>query len=157
VFAITSDFTSAVLEGRDDIERIPGRLRATESPADAELAQHAERGMRFIARDAVRLGAPGRAAIERTYEQVRSIHAQAYDWEPPDLGSPARRASASMSMRQYVRRWITEWDLVRLDPTYQPQTIVTDIAMDYSEEPGLEDSPDDQAGLFATSDVQLER
>ncbi|MCC7107447.1 MAG: DUF2791 family P-loop domain-containing protein [Chloroflexi bacterium] len=157
VFAITSDFTSAVLEGRDDIERIPGRLRATESDADAELAQHAERGMRFIARDALRLSAPGRATIERTYEQIRSIHAQAYGWEPPDLGPSARRATVSMSMRQYVRRWINEWDLLRLDPSYQPRSVVTDLAMDYSEEPGLEGPPDDQADRIAASDAQPEQ
>jgi hypothetical protein len=27
-------------------------------------------------------------------------------------------------MRQYVRAWINEWDLVRLDPQFRPQTEV---------------------------------
>ena len=43
-----------------------------------------------------------------------------------------------MSMRQYVRRWINEWDLKRLDPDYRARTIVADLAMDYSEDPDLE-------------------
>ena len=33
-FALTADFSSFVLEGRNDVERIPGRLRASEPPAD---------------------------------------------------------------------------------------------------------------------------
>ena len=74
-----------MLEGRNDIERIPGRLRASESEADSVLARRAERGMRFSAREAVRLRGPDLPAIERTYEQVRTIHAQAYHWDPPPL------------------------------------------------------------------------
>jgi hypothetical protein len=34
-------------------------------------------------------------------------------------------------MRQYVRAWINEWDLVRLDPSYQPITDVVDVPGDY--------------------------
>ena len=44
-------------------------------------------------------------------------------------------------MRQYVRAWISEWDLVRLDPAFSPQTEVVDIASDYSEDRALEDTP----------------
>ena len=138
VFALTSDFASFVLEGRNDIERIPGRLRATESEADSLLARQAERGMRLIARDALRLRGPERTAIDGTYEQVRALHARAYRWEPPELEAEARFAGASVSMRQYVRRWINEWDLKRLDPNYRARTIVADLAMDYSEDPDLE-------------------
>jgi hypothetical protein len=138
VFALTSDFSSFVLEGRNDVERIPGRLRATESPSDTLLARQAERGMRLIAREAQRLRDPDRPTIERTYQQVQSIHGQAYQWEPPPLGPEARYTGASISMRQYVRRWINEWDLRRLDPTYRADTMISDLAMDYSEDPDLE-------------------
>jgi hypothetical protein len=36
-------------------------------------------------------------------------------------------------MRQYVRAWITEWDLRRLDPTYEPEIEATRLVVDLSE------------------------
>ena len=45
-------------------------------------------------------------------------------------------------MREYVRRWINEWDLRRLDPTYRPEIQVTSLAIDYSEDPDLETPPE---------------
>src|SRR5439155_12622572 len=55
VFAITQDFATLVLQQRNDLERIPGRLRVTESEADAAIADAAEVGMRLIGRDRVAL------------------------------------------------------------------------------------------------------
>jgi hypothetical protein len=42
-------------------------------------------------------------------------------------------------MRQYVRAWINEWDLVRLDPNYQPVSDVVDVPNDYGELRELDD------------------
>ena len=42
-------------------------------------------------------------------------------------------------MRQYVRAWINEWDLVRLDPGYRPIPDVVDIPGDYREIAELND------------------
>jgi hypothetical protein len=36
-------------------------------------------------------------------------------------------------MRQYVRAWINEWDLVRLDPGYRPITDAVEIPAGYEE------------------------
>jgi hypothetical protein len=41
-------------------------------------------------------------------------------------------------MRQYVRAWINEWDLVRLDPDFRPQTMAVEIVSDYREDNDLE-------------------
>jgi hypothetical protein len=41
-------------------------------------------------------------------------------------------------MRQYVRAWINEWDLIRLDPEYQPETESVNVVSDYRENPDLE-------------------
>ncbi|MDQ2722253.1 MAG: hypothetical protein M3Y19_02960 [Actinomycetota bacterium] len=46
-------------------------------------------------------------------------------------------------MRQYVRAWINEWDLVRLDPAYQPATEVLDVVSDYGEQAELDSSEGD--------------
>jgi hypothetical protein len=41
-------------------------------------------------------------------------------------------------MRQYVRRWINEWDLLRLYPDYRPTIEVGQLTVDYAEDPDLE-------------------
>jgi len=49
-------------------------------------------------------------------------------------------------MRQYVRAWINEWDLLRLDPDFQPQTVAVTIASDYREDTALEETGDADGG-----------
>lgn len=143
VFAITTDFAEAVLEQRKDATLIPERLRAAESAADNLLATHAERGMRMIAREAARLALPSRAAVDRTHAHVHAIHARAYDWQPPL--APYERL-ATTSMRQYVRRWINEWDLQRLYPGYQVDTVISELKLDYSEDADLEVPAEEATG-----------
>ena len=46
-------------------------------------------------------------------------------------------------MRQYVRAWINEWDLRRLDPSYSPEIAVSDVIVDLSD--GFEPSADDSS------------
>jgi len=41
-------------------------------------------------------------------------------------------------MRQYVRAWINEWDLIRLDPGFRPDSVAADIASDYREDDTLD-------------------
>ena len=132
-----------MLEERKDATLIPERLRASESPTDQILASHAERGMRLISREAVRLSLPNRTMVDQTHERVRDIHARAYDWQPPPAAAFERLATTSM--RQYVRRWINEWDLQRLYPGYQVDTIVGELKLDYSEEAALETPPEGEA------------
>ena len=68
-FAITTDFDAAVLQDKGDLERVPGKLRASGVDADARLASQAEQGMRMIVREPVRLRGPDRAMLERTREE----------------------------------------------------------------------------------------
>lgn len=112
VFAITQDFATLVPQQRNDLERIPGRLRATESEADSALADAAEIGMRLIERDRVPLSPPDPRHLDQLRERLRQLHGLAYDWSPPPLDVGER--TTSTRMRQYVRRWINAWDLVRL-------------------------------------------
>ena len=137
-FAITADFDAAVLQDRGDLEAVPGKLRASGVDADATLARHAEQGMRMIAREPLRVRGPDRAMLERTRAEVRGLHATAFGWDPPDLG--AGELLSTTRIRQYVRRWINQWDLARLYPDYTPATVIADLAVDYSEHPELETS-----------------
>ena len=45
-------------------------------------------------------------------------------------------------MRQYVRAWINEWDLRRLDPGYQPEISVAGLDVDLGTDSELE-GPDE--------------
>ncbi|MBI3966630.1 MAG: DUF2791 family P-loop domain-containing protein [Chloroflexi bacterium] len=142
VFAITVDYAASVLQDRNDEEAIPGKLRATGLDSSRLLASQAERGMRLISRGAMRLDRPTASAIEEARDLVREIHASAYRWEPPPLATHERLGTTSM--RQYVRRWINEWDLKRLNPEAPVEMVVTDLTMDYSENPALEAPSEDE-------------
>lgn len=131
VLAITSDFEAAVLDARNDRDAVPGRLRASGREADQLLAPRAERGMRLIGR-ALKLPPPSARTIDETYAKVRALHGQAYAWSPPAVSSAER--ATSTSMREYIRWWITEWDLKRLFPDYQPDIEVQSLTQDYSED-----------------------
>jgi P-loop Domain of unknown function (DUF2791) len=145
VLAITDDFDGAVLGAKGDLEEIPNRLRAKQTASDDILAGQAEEGMRIISREMVRLEPPSKEELERTYDRLRIIHGEAYGWEPPDVAGiehlPTNR------MRQYVRAWINEWDLVRLDPEYTPDIEVLEVELGYSEDKDLgvssEETPSD--------------
>lgn len=147
VSAITRDFETAVLQDRGDEEKIPGRLRASGLEADALLASQAERGMRLIQQGQVVLQSPNPGSIASTRDRIREIHGRAYDWQPPPLALD--HGPHSTRMREHVKRWINEWDLIRLYPGYQPNTVVEPIEPDnYTESPELE-TPDDVQGSGA--------
>ncbi len=136
VLAITTDFEEEILQEREDLDKVPGKLRARASETDLLLASQAERGMRIIQRERAPLKAPDSTVLEQTYEKVRSIHAQAYGWEPPPVSSV--EPLGTTRMRGYVKGWITEWDLKRLDPGYKVEIEVTELKQDYTEDSDLE-------------------
>jgi hypothetical protein len=41
-------------------------------------------------------------------------------------------------MREYVKGWITRWDLQRLDSAYKPEIEVTQLGPHYDEDADLE-------------------
>ncbi len=144
VLAITDDYATSVLEGKNDLEYIPGRLRAWDlSSAGDALVRQAEQGMRLI-QHAARLQPASYDAIDEMREQVRWIYEHAYAWPAPLL--PLERRERSTSMRQYVRRWITEWDLRRLEPGYAPDLIVGDVQTRYGEDRDLATPSDEEEG-----------
>lgn len=137
VAAITDDFEAAVLTGKNDRDALPGRLRDKQTEEYSEVAALAEVGMRHIERDLVRLTPPDKAELDRAYHTLRRLHGKAYDWAPPDVTGLERLGATRM--RQYVRAWINEWDLVRLDPDYRPVTDVVELRGDYQELTELDD------------------
>ena len=140
VLAMTDDFEAAVISGRNDRELVPEKLRAKQTPEATELAAAAAQGMRIIDREMQLLTPPDEAELSRTYAMLKELHGEVFGWLPPDVGGLERLGATRM--RQYIRTWINEWDLLRLDPSYRPETDVVDISSDYREDPDLETSGD---------------
>lgn len=136
VLAMTSDFAAAVLTQKNDRELVPGKMRAKQRPEWDELAAAADVGMRLIERQMHLLEPPDDAELDGAYARLKALHAEAFGWDPPDIGGLERLGATRM--RQYVRAWINEWDLVRLDPEYVPDLEVLGIAPDYREDPDLD-------------------
>ncbi len=132
VLTTVDDFEAQVLVGKNDLELIPKRLRMKATAESELLAAQAEIGMRVMEREQVRLQPPDRDELDRTYRKLRSIHAAAFGWEPPDVEGLERLPSNRM--RQYVRAWINEWDLRRLDPAYVPDLATSDLVVDLSDD-----------------------
>ena len=136
VLAMTDDFEAAVITGKKDRENIPAKLRDRQSPEASELAARAGLGMRIIDREMTLLTPPDAAELDRTYARLKELHGAAFGWTPPDIAGLERLGATRM--RQYIRAWINEWDLLRLDPEFQPQTEALFLDTDYREDTDLE-------------------
>jgi P-loop Domain of unknown function (DUF2791) len=140
VLAISADFEAAVLGEKNDAEMVPGKLRASVKDADHLLATRAERGMRTIRSSLMRLVPPTADGVQSTYQRISEIYDEAFGWRPPALVT-APRIESSSRMRQFVRRWITEWDLSRLYPNQAPNVVFQPLpAASYADDPDLEPS-----------------
>jgi len=136
VLAMTDDFDAAVLTAKNDRELVPSRLRAKQNSEWDEIARAAEAGMRLVERSMLLLAQPDAAELERAYTVLKGLHGEAFGWEPPDVAGLERLSATRM--RQYVRAWINEWDLVRLDPGYTPETEAVAMEFRYDEEADLD-------------------
>jgi hypothetical protein len=137
VLAMTDDFEAAVITERNDREQVPAKLRGKDTAEAGELAGAAEAGMRVIDREMTLLAPPDAAELDQAYRRLKALHAEAFEWHPPDVAGLERLGATRM--RQYVRAWINEWDLVRLDPHYRPETETVEVRSDYREDEALTD------------------
>ena len=143
VLAMTDDFEAAVITGRNDRELVPEKLRAKQTPEATALAAEAARGMRIIDREMQLLTPPDEAELAQAYARLKELHGEVFGWRPPDVSGLERLGATRM--RQHVRTWINEWDLLRLDPSCRPETEVVGISSDYSVDPALETIEDTAA------------
>lgn len=136
VLAMTDDFEAAVVTGKKDKDVVPAKLRGSAAGDAGELAADAVLGMRIIDREMKLLTPPDDVELDRAYAKLKELHGTAFDWSPPDIEGLERLGATRM--RQYIRAWINEWDLVRLDSAFVPRTIAVDVASDYREDTDLE-------------------
>jgi len=147
VYAITDDFVSAVIETRQDTERLSERLmlkgREPEATAAVAAIRHIEDTVRRH-----RLPLPGAEELARDCNRLREIYSDAYDWPAPAL-RPGERTATS-TMRQFIKAWVTQWDMARLGDAAGPIVMGT-MANNYQVDEGLavaepEDGGDEQSG-----------
>ncbi|HEY3266204.1 MAG TPA: BREX system ATP-binding domain-containing protein [Armatimonadota bacterium] len=134
VYTITEDYAGQVLRGRkNDLVTIPARLEGTR---DEPYIPFAQAGMEAIERRGTALHAVSRERWQNTGASVRQLYSEAYGWEAPETDHQ-REYSTSTPMRQYVRSWITVWDLRRL---YNAEAhLVSDtLTMSYDEDSDLQ-------------------
>jgi hypothetical protein len=142
VASIIDIFASEVLEGKNDLEKVPGKLRVQGSTDDLLLASQAEQGMRIIEGEGTELVSPDSSMLQAIYAKVKSIYADAYDCSPPDVTGLG--ILEPTTMRHHVKSWITEWDLKRKDPNYESiiETKAGELEMGYLEDKDLQVSPE---------------
>jgi hypothetical protein len=67
------------------------------------------------------------------------MYGAAYDWPVPPLPPPER--TSSRTMRQYIKGWITQWDLRRLEHS-EVRLVSESMASNYAEDPNLAEPPE---------------
>ena len=92
--------------------------------------------MKAISTQLLLLTPPDSAELDQAYATLKTLQAAAYDWSPPDVTGIERLGATRM--RQYVRAWIKQWDLVCLDPAYTPSTQTVEVLSSYEQNEDLE-------------------
>ncbi len=128
-YAITDDFAAAVINARLDSEKLPERLALKGRDAEAALALA---GIHHIERTVLqhRLLLPTSDDLALCHDKVLRLYSTAYAWPAPAL--PPGERTSSRTMRQYIKGWITQWDLRRLDGS-DVALVSGSIASDYTE------------------------
>lgn len=132
-YAITDDFVTAVINARLDSERLPERLTLKGRAKEAALALSA---IRHIERTVLqnRLMPPTLNDLATCHDKVRQLYSTAYGWPAPPLSPPER--TSSRTMRQYIKGWITQWDVRRLGGG-EVLLVAGGIASNYTEDATL--------------------
>lgn len=143
VAAITDDFADEMFARRHDDELVPERLEERGLSVQAALAKKA---IAWLAQRQYRLSPPNEDQLRASLDKIMSLYAAAYGWQPPATEIGERLAGKSM--RQYVKSWITAWDIERLY-NQTPKIETVPIPADYSENLDIEqataNSPSDDA------------
>lgn len=144
VGAITPDYAAAVIDEKDDRNQIGFRFRARGDLESELTAALAESAIDAIEREVLRLREPSQDDLTSVLARLSEVYATAYDCQPVALDASLK---AGRQMREYIRSWITTWDLKRVAPAYEPDIELEHLADDYREDALLEKgAEDDDAG-----------
>jgi hypothetical protein len=123
VFAMTTGFVEDTVTGnrQDELQFVPIAFGV----ADGRDPQYGRRGIELLKADPARLESPTPEQEEEVRYRIKAIYEQAYGVTVRLLPTPA--SDAHRSIRRKIRRWITEWDLMRYNPSYQPEVEGEDV------------------------------
>jgi len=152
IVALTDDFQSVVLDEKQDTHKIEQLCQEAEEGDAAHLAHAALQGIRLIEQESESLIRPYDPMVDTLYEQLRGLHGSAYSWNPPPVSAVEKLSSTRM--REYVRGWITEWDLRRLYPEAQLDIEIVDVRQTYEEDQELESAEVDEADILNTAEAE---
>jgi hypothetical protein len=133
VAAFADDYGDEMFDRRGDEELIPKALEQKGLTRQVILARSCIEELRR--RRGVRLAGLDEAALTSAQGRIAELYSDAYQWRPSDHALGERLAAKSI--RQYIKSWITRWDIERLygeRPTIEADTISTD----YTESAELE-------------------
>ena len=140
--AITDDFALSVLDQRGDAEKAPERAKAKGDTRSLAMAAMAETGMDLIEKKAISLNPPNDDTLRASYERLRDLYSAAYGTVPSGVFQP--EVGSHRPMRSYVRRWISVWDMQRLDPQGVADTEEEELQMVQGEDPELSAESDQE-------------
>jgi hypothetical protein len=133
VAAFADDYVDEMFHHRRDEELIPQVLERKGLERQVVLARNCMAELRR--RRGIRLVAPDETALRAAQTRIAELYGAAYHWNPSDLALGERLAAKSI--RQYIKSWITQWDIERLygeRPAIEARTLQTD----YTESAELE-------------------
>ena len=148
---MTTDLPVVVLDDKEDRDKAAPRLRARGREADIQTAARAEAGMQLLEHGVRNLAEPDGDMLLNLYEQLKTIHSEAYGWEAPEISHDIGRGSTGR-IRSYVRRWINEWDLRRLYPDSEPEIEETELTFNREEDTTLERAHSEDNGSSAAGE-----
>ena len=143
VAAITDDFPDQMFRQRHDDERIPPLFEMRGSLRQAATARS---GIAWLECRRSHLSAADEAGLRHSLEKIGAIYRDAYDWTPPKIEIGERLAGKSV--RQYVKSWITIWDIMRLygeTPVVSTETLAIDYTEGSEVENAIERGSEDDA------------
>ena len=143
VGAVTADYAGEVINEKDDRNQIGFRFRSRGDLESDLTAALAESAMDAIERELLRLREPSQSDLAKVLFRLSEIYATAYNRAPAELNSSFK---TGQQMREYVRSWITTWDLNRVAPSYEPEIELERISDDYSEDALLEKAVEEDEG-----------
>jgi hypothetical protein len=135
VAAISDDFDAEVFARRRDRELVPPRLEERGLNRQSAMAK---KGIEWLERHKSPLSLPAETGLRRSLDKIAGLYQDVYGWTPREIG--VGPITASGSMRQHVKEWITTWDIERLygqTPQIEAETITTD----YTESSEIEQAP----------------
>lgn len=134
---VTDDFASAIIspDGKQDRDKVSPRLAASRY---ANVAAHAETGMRMLERECIPLDAPTEDDVKTTIETLRQMYSESYDWKAPRPEAKTGGGGIRARMRYKVRASINAWDLLRFYPKSRPDIVGGEYHPTYEEDADLE-------------------